>query len=583
MKSHFKKIISVVILILSIILWIFLSYLNNSPSPTESSDNSFNSYTNLLFKSILSGDSLSMHFYVKNPENFGLDNNTQTFGSYSFSDMSQSQSYYVNQIDILKGYNYNKLSQKQKLTYDVLLDYFRRQLDFGDLCICSAPLNSTTGIQAQLPILLCEYKFYCENDIKSYLSLLEKLPTYFNSICNFEKTKISQGYLSNKATITSVIEQCNYFAREDNASLLTESFNSRIKKCKFISSSQKKDYISKNKKAVSTFVIPAYENIISTLNTFIEKKHYTKNSSLGKYPKGKDYYQYLLRSEIGTDKSINDIKAAITNNLINDMRIVLNIFKDQSDLQYEFIKEKKYSANPKKILSNLNELSKNDFSPIENFVFSIKKVDKSLAPYLSPAFYLASPIDSKENTIYINDLSTSSQDIFSLLAHEGIPGHMYQSEFFKRTNPPLIRHLINYGGYSEGWATYVEFFSFSYNNKNKSLSDAFKANADFSLALYSLCDIGVNYEGWSQKNVRAFLKNYGINDNALAKSIYESVSQDPCNYLKYYWGYCEILELKEYMMSVKGTEFSLKNFHDALLTIGPASFPIIKKWLPSYM
>ncbi len=579
MKPGFKKILPIVILLIAVVLGIFIYRDNVSDKPSNSG---FDAYTEGLFCSMLSSDTLSLHFYVKDPKAFGIKNLKQSFGDYSYSTMTQTQSYYIKEIESLCNYDYKSLSKNQQLTYDVLLDYFRRQLDFGDLCICSQSINSVTGVQAQLPILLSEYKFYSKKDIVNYLNLLKELPDYFDSICSFQKTKASNGYYMNKSSINSVISQCSEFERYDSKNILCTSFKSKISKCKFLSSAQKKKYVEKNVDAFNKYIIPSYKKIISTMNYLKEKKYYCKNKGLCKFPSGRDYYEYLIKSIVGSDRDVNEIKTLIREQLISDMRILNDFFKNHKDLEGDFIKEKNYSNSYKQILKTLLRMSEHDFTKISGLNYSVKKVNKSLAPYLSPAFYLSSPIDSDENIIYINESSNSGQDIFSLLAHEGIPGHMYQTEYFKRTKPPAIRHVINYGGYTEGWATYVEFLSYSYNYDNEVLADSLRANADFSLALYSLCDIGINYDGWSKKNVLKFLGNYGIDDEALAENIFEAVSQDPCNYLQYYLGYLEIENLKDYMKSLKGDNFSLKKFHNAFLKIGPASFPVVKKWLPYY-
>ena len=64
-----------------------------------------------------------MHFYIKTPDK-NLRNSPVTLGDFSYDSMVKSQQYYINQINLLKDFNYKKQSQKEKLTYDDLLDYF---------------------------------------------------------------------------------------------------------------------------------------------------------------------------------------------------------------------------------------------------------------------------------------------------------------------------------------------------------------------------------------------------------------------------------------------------------------------------
>ena len=67
-----------------------------------------------------------------------------------------------------------------------------------------------------------------------------------------------------------------------------------------------------------------------------------------------------------------------------------------------------------------------------------------------------------------------------------------------------------------------------------------------------------------------------------ADHVYELVVETPANYLKYYVGYLEFLELKKDACLRYGSDYNDKAFHQALLAIGPAPFSIIKNYLPLY-
>lgn len=110
-------------------------------------------------------------------------------------------------------------------------------------------------------------------------------------------------------------------------------------------------------------------------------------------------------------------------------------------------------------------------------------------------------------------------------------------------------------------------------------ANAYACNSSYSLALYSLCDIGVNYEGWSRKETIKFLSNYSIEDESVCNSIFEAVVEEPANYLQYYVGYLEIVDLKNKMLKKYGPDFNLKDFHKAFLSVGPTSFDVVEKWI----
>lgn len=581
-------------LILAIILFIIISFSlliyytisKKNPSSEKYANKTqqqFDEYANQLFYNEVSSDALSLHFYILHPEKLGLTNVEQTLGTYSYDAMTAGQQYYIDEINKLNSINYNELSQKQQITYDTLMNYFKDQLDFADLCLCSEILSPTTGLQAQLPILFSEYQFTCKNDLDNYLLLLSQLKDYYFQICEFQKLKAEKECFISDFCCEGIINQCKEFintgAAKDN--LLYSSFNKKIEGADYLTNSEKSDYISKNESVIEQSVIPAYQSIIQTL-TDLKKKGYCKNANGLYYLKdGQDYYEYLTKTYTGSSQSVLELKSDIQNNLANDMRTMYSILTISPELEEQFYEDTQNNFSPDEILTDLNQKVSEDFPMTSDISYEIKYVDKSLESYLSPAFYLSPPIDDPDsNTIYINNGTNSqNQDLYTTLAHEGIPGHMFQSDYFAKTNPLPIRHLINYGGYTEGWATYVEFMSYDYEYDNPQLAKALSCSASYSLALYSLCDIGINYEGWTLKDTKNFLANYNMDDDKICESIFQAVIEEPANYLQYYVGFMEICNIKEKMQEKLGDQFDLKNFHKAFLSIGPTSFSVVDKWI----
>lgn len=583
-----KKILLLISFMVIIVFSVLALVLSSSNKPatrnyTNNTQYNFDQYTNELFSSQLSGDWLSLHFYLEHPEDWDLDTSTPTLGEYNYQSMQESQNYYINQINYLKSLNYKELYPSQQLTYDTLMSSFTSQLDFGDLCLCSQTLSPTTGLQAQLPVLLSEYAFNTQKDIENYLILLSQLKGYFEKICNFQILKAQNDSFISTFCCDKIINQCSDFIAEKNIeeNLLYSSFKNRISSTDFLSSKEKDEYIHKNAALLESSVIPAYQLIISTLSD-LKRKGFCKNDEgLCKLENGKAYYEYLVRSYTGSSKNVLEQKAMIQNQLAKDMRTMYSLLNVSPEIEEKLSSIKENKDKPEDILNQLSKKAAKDFPVEENYPFHVKYVDKSLDKHLSPAFYMSPPIDSdSKNMIYINNASpNTSQSLFTTLAHEGIPGHMFQSNFFADTNPLPIRHLLNFGGYSEGWATYTELLSYHYEYDDNQLANALACNSSYSLALYSLCDIGVNFEGWSRKDTIKFLSHYSIEDDNVCNSIYEAVIEEPANYLQYYVGYLEIVELKNKVMEKYGSHFNLKRFHTAFLAMGPTSFDVAKKWI----
>lgn len=130
----------------------------------------------------------------------------------------------------------------------------------------------------------------------------------------------------------------------------------------------------------------------------------------------------------------------------------------------------------------------------------------------------------------------------------------------------------------EGWATYAEMCSYYLSPLPKDQAALFQKNGSLTLGLYAATDIGIHYDGWSVPDTVRFFSDYGIKDTDAIQEIYNLILSDPGNYLKYYVGYLEFMELKKKAMKIDGDEFSQKNFHRAVLDVGPAPFDIVSKY-----
>lgn len=240
---------------------------------------------------------------------------------------------------------------------------------------------------------------------------------------------------------------------------------------------------------------------------------------------------------------------------------------------------------PKEILSYLNQIMKKDFPSISVSDYKVKYVHSSMEEFSSPAFYLTPPADTlSPNTIYINkSTEISPAELFTTLAHEGFPGHLYQTLYYGNTNPPLIRNLLGCSGYVEGWATYAEFLSFRYGadylGVSPDLMEFLRLNRCVNLCLYSLLDIGIHFHGWDQASVSKTLYSFGILSQDTCGEIFQYIVENPGNYLKYYVGYLNFTDLRTKAEHASKKEFNLKQFHQQILEIGPAPFPVLEKYV----
>ncbi len=536
-----------------------------------------------IFKNEVQSDSITLNYTLQEPEKYGIKNYVPTFGNYSIKDMKDGITTGKQYLKKLKQFDYSTLSESQKITYDVLSTYLEDQGKNKKLLYYNETLSPTTGLQAQLPVLLAEYHFTEKQDIVDYLELLPKINDYFKQIISFEKQKSKKGLFMSTAAVNDVISQCQAFISNPKNNYMITLFNSKMDQFEGLTDQEKINFKSKNEAAVFNHVIPAYKELISALCTL---KDTGKNSQgLSHFKDGKDYYKYLVKTVTGSSRSMKNINSLLDSTITANMKKLSQISKDDPEILNKIQNYYYPLTNPDEILTYLKGVIDSDFPSLKETECCMKYVDKSLEDYLSPAFYLTPALDSTaENCIYINknqkyDLS----EIFPTIAHEGYPGHLYQNCYYNQTSPCPLRCLLNFEGYSEGWATYAELYSYSVSGLDTSVAKLLKYNTIIMLCLDAKCDIGINYYGWSMKDTMKYLKNFGITSTEGCQKLYNYIVEEPCNYLKYTLGYLEFQTLRNKAQKQLGEKFNAKEFHTFLLDMGPCQFEVLDKYLEKWM
>ena len=585
------------------------------------SENSrFESFTENLFRAEVSANTLTLHYALADPASQGIKKSAVSLGTVSSDAASAEETARLcqNYEKQLKNFHYSRLSKDNQLTLDMLLLYFHTRASLGKNYILDEPLGPSLGIQAQLPVLLAEYAFYTKEDISDYLKLLGTIKPYFQSILDFEKEKISSGCFMSNTTLDRILKQCSSFIQNPDSNYMDDIFAQKLKTFSNPKLSQKdqEELCTYHHKLIIQQVIPAYQELVSGLKTL---RGSGKNSrGLAYFEGGRAYYLYLLQSQTGTYVPVKKIEQRLSAQLLKDYEEIQTLLKSDPSLASSL---SQYSTaitlTPSQMLEKLPSLMAGDFPELKNTTYELRSVHESMKSFLSPAFYLTPPVDTgSPNVIYINNSGRStSLELFGTLAHEGFPGHLYQTVSFSRSKPANIRYLITSSGYVEGWATYVESYAYQYaaslmtnlsrnsassdfqdsdtsgtsdtsgKSSTSNMSSASNAtrlawlNRSMNLCIYSLIDIGIHYRGWEQARVAAFLKAFGITNASAASEIYQYIVETPGNYLKYYWGYLNFLDLKKSCQNSMGADFDLKKFHRKIMEIGPVQFPVLEKYL----
>lgn len=571
--KHRKKIFLILPCCLLVILISFLS--GNafwSSLHAESSDRQFRTFTRSLFQTEVSANTISLHYTLRSPSDYGIADIPATYGSLS-SDPVAAKASVRNVLSSLQEFDPDTLSSENALTFKILDTYLKNASTGTDYLLYQEPLGPVSGIHTQLPVLLSEYSFYDTQDVETYLALLKETPSYFDSVIRFEQKKAASGLFMPDYQADSVLDTCQSFIDMGKENYLVSTFNERIASLDLLPENKKDSFQKENMKLVIEEIYPAYQNLITAIKSLKGKG--MNEQGLSHFPYGKKYYEYLVRQTTGCNESISRLRLMTRAQILEDLSAMQKVlFPADAALTQASVLEQ---TSPDSMLDDLRSKITDTFPEIPDVDFQVKYVPESMQDYLSPAFYMIPAIDNlTENVIYINNGQTASGlNLYTTLAHEGYPGHLYQTVYFSASEPDPIRSILDFGGYVEGWATYAEMMSYYLAPLPKTEASLLQKNSSVILGLYALADMGIHYDGWSVTDTVRFFSDYGINDPNAVQSVYKLIIGSPANYLKYYIGYLKFYELKKEMADALGNQFSQKEFHRAVLDVGPAPFEIV--------
>lgn len=531
------------------------------------------------------------HIILENPKDYGVDTSktkVQIDKELNETTMKENKELNEKSAKAFKEFDRDTLSDEQKETYDIysyMLDYTTEMND-SKFDYMSMPLESMTGMHTQLPTLFSDWTLRNEQDVKDVITLMKLVRPYMDSILAYTKKQEEKGTLM--LDIKSVKEYCEKVVKEDvNSSVLT-GLNESIDNLK-LGDDKTKQYKAELKKAFQEYFLPAYSDIIKTMKELDSSKNNTLGLSHMK--NGKEYYELLFKQATGTDKSIEDIKKELNSMSRSSLLAVQSVISKNKNLYDEYVNGKiktKYK-DFESMLKDLDKDIKDDFPSVGTLNYRIRPIGEDLASGGVAAYFNIPALDgTTPKQIRVNmledALNVQSLETFSTVAHEGIPGHMYQIAYaYKNVKDPWRNSMASFLGYTEGYATYTELYALKYLDGVS--ADAVKLQQNMVVyqdCLIALADIGIHYEGWTKEDLSNFLEENGLGVSDVS-DFYNQLQANPTAFLSYYVGYVQIANLKKDAQEELKDKFNDRDFHEAILKSGAAPFHVVEENVKDYI
>lgn len=555
---------------------------------TTSENEKFTALTGQYFHDALDGDAYTLHCMIKDYAAYGFKRPEMNL----YHQSAVTADYCRDFLKKLEGIDYSSLSRKNQITYDVLSTDLKAYISYeNDMSFVDwgSYFDYSSGYQAEFPLIALDYDFLVKEDVDDYMAMLDQTPAYFDYLYGLESERVEYGYGLSDEVLTDVIGQFTATYGEGESTALISAFDERMDAAAFLTDAEKADYKQRNKNAIINEIFPKYKEIAEKLKSFMGKGR--KYTSLSNLDGGKGYYEYLFKSYTGYYESV-DSTVTLLENYINSKLTELQSVA--SSMSYDALnKWADYNigspTDADEIMKYYSTHLDGYFPAIGDTTYTIDYLSKAMGATMpnTVAYYVTPRLDDYSNGhIAINSYVSDSSDMLNTITHEGYPGHMYQYVYYYSTAPDPARETLSFLGYTEGWAVYasrIAEYIYQYPDTEYSYSYARLNDISYaySYAVSAMCDIGVNYLGWSSKELSSKLTDdYG--SYADDGSFYKELIEEPGVYLSYGVGNMFMDSVRSTAETLAGSKFDLEEYHKLILEVGPCTFDYLEKTVKEY-
>lgn len=533
-------------------------------------EESFSEFEDELFQEMMSEDYTTLHFSLRDYQKYGIEKPEVNIGDASWDEYEDSVEDCDEYLKKLQSFDYDSLSETEQKDYRTIAFYLERNKELNSYPYFDWAFNSAEGVIDNLLTTFTEFVFYEKEDIDDYLTTLASVPAYLDQCLENTKKQAAEGYFLTDAMLKETEDAIAKFVDKKDDNELIKIFDENIDAFDGLSAEEKEAYKKKNQEIVLNAYIPSYEKVAEELQKLkgARKADYNVSSLDG----GSEYYAALARYKTSIDADVETILDICTQYIEKSVDELYDIMQNHSEVTEETLD----FDSAEDVLSYL-EGHLDAFPALDKVYYNVKYLDPSVANDSIVAYYLSPPVDDmRDNVIKINGDNVSDViDLYTTLAHEGFPGHLYQTNYYIQQQPSLLRTQLTMMGYQEGWGMFAEGQALHVSGLSEYASEYQKINIELNYVLSAAVDLGVNGLGWSTKDVSKYLDNLDLN-SSIAKDLYDFATLQPGTILPYGVGVAMFELLENKAKNALGNDFDQKAFNEVLLNDGNRPFEVVE-------
>ena len=537
---------------------------------------SFSDFEDELFQEMMSEDYTTLHFSLRDYQKYGIEKPDVNIGDASWDDYEDSVEDCDEYLKKLQSFDYDSLSETEQKDYRTIAFYLERNKELNSYPYFDWAFNSAEGVIDNLLTTFTEFVFYEKEDIDDYLTTLASVPAYLDQCLENTKKQAAEGYFLTDAMLKETEDAIAKFVDKKDDNELIKIFDENIDAFDGLSAEEKEAYKKKNREIVLNAYIPSYEKVAEELQKLkgSRKADYNVSSLDG----GSEYYAALARYKTSIDADVETILDICTQYIEKSVDELYDIMQNHSEVTEETLD----FDSAEDVLSYL-EGHLDAFPVLDKVYYNVQYLDPSVANDSIVAYYLSPPVDDmRDNVIKINGDNVSDVlDLYTTLAHEGFPGHLYQTNYYIQQQPSLLRTQLTMMGYQEGWGMFAEGQALHVSGLSEYASEYQKINIELNYVLSAAVDLGVNGLGWSTKDVSKYLDRLDLN-SSIAKDLYDFATLQPGTILPYGVGVAMFELLENKAKNALGNDFDQKAFNEVLLNDGNRPFEVVEDDVNAY-
>lgn len=545
-------------------------------------NNDFDDFLYDEFVAAMESNYLGMHYTVKDYESYGIEKPELIYADGSLEGYAEAVEEAQESLDQLESYDYDSLTDSQQHDYDAYHETLENTIALNSYPMFDMAF-APNGVLNDILTNFTEFKFYEKEDFDDYLTVLSTVPDYLDQLLELTEEQVSQGIFMTNSALDDSLETIDKFVEKTDDNQLIVIFNEDVESFGDLSDEEISSYEERNADIVIHSIIPAYQKVGETLETYRGSR--TGDGSLYSIEGGQEYYAALVQYKTGSDDSIEDLFNEANDILDGYITDYIDLMYTSVDSSYE--DETVEETTPEEILSYLSEHMLEYFPQGPNVTYTATYLDSSIADSTTVAYYLQPAIDDMtDNVIKINgDNVGDVNELYTTLAHEGFPGHLYQTTYYLNTNPQPIRSETSNMGYTEGWGMYAEIVAAGFSDLSEDAQRYLADNTAINYILDAVVDLAVNGLGYSESDLARYLDGLGLN-SSIASDLISFVEDTPGILLPYGIGLAKFISIRNEAEEQLKDQFDLKEFHTVLLNNGSRPFDSVEKdvnnWINNY-